>query len=137
EKPAGGAVRIPLHHHGAIANVRQQRIGHVGVILQQIAFGEAELWPEDLPEIREADLPALDGQDHIVLIAGNCQASWHGRKAERREGRKAEGSKVEASKLMPTLPFVACRAFLPGCPCHVKAEAVLPAASREGSRRGS
>ena len=56
EELAGGAVRIALHHHRAVAEVRQQHVGHVGVVLEQIALGEAELRPEDLAEVGEPDL---------------------------------------------------------------------------------
>ena len=36
--------------------MRQQDAGDLRVVPQEIALGQAELWPEDLPEIREADL---------------------------------------------------------------------------------
>ena len=66
-------MRVAFHHHRAVADVRQQDVGNVGVVLQQVALGQPELGPEDLAEIREADLFALDGQNDIVLIAGDDQ----------------------------------------------------------------
>ena len=56
EELAGGAVRIALHHHRAIAEVRQQHGGDVGVVLEQVALGEPELRPEELAEVGEPDL---------------------------------------------------------------------------------
>ena len=41
EELAGGAVRIPLHHHRAVADVRQQHGRDVGVVLNQVALGDA------------------------------------------------------------------------------------------------
>ena len=55
EELAGGAVRVPLHHHRAIAHVRQQHAGDVGVVLQQVALGQPELRPEHLAEVGEPD----------------------------------------------------------------------------------
>jgi len=63
------AIRVPLHHHRAATDVRQQNVCHRGVVLQQIAFREAQLWPEDLAQIGEADFFAVDLQDDRVLIA--------------------------------------------------------------------
>ena len=40
EEPAVGAVRVALHHHRAVSDVRQQRLRDVGVVLQQVAFGQ-------------------------------------------------------------------------------------------------
>ena len=40
------AVGIALHHHRAVAEVRQQGGRHVGVVLQQVALGVARLGPE-------------------------------------------------------------------------------------------
>ena len=71
------AVRVALHHHRAIAHVRQQHVGHVGVVLQQIAFGQAERRPEDLAEVGQPDLLAVDGQHDVVLIAaGKGRSGW-------------------------------------------------------------
>ena len=60
EELAGRAVRVALHHHRAIAQVRQQHVGDVGVVLQQVALGEAELRPEELAEVGEPDLLPVD-----------------------------------------------------------------------------
>ena len=47
----------------------------VGVVLEQIALGEPELRPEDLAEVGEPDFLAVDGEDDVVLIAGNRSAT--------------------------------------------------------------
>src|SRR5262245_45741352 len=73
EEVARGPMRVPLHHHRAVADVRQQHGGDIGVVLEEIAFRQTELGPEDLAEIREPDLLALDGCDDVVLIAGDDQ----------------------------------------------------------------
>ena len=51
EELAGGAVRVALHHHRAVADVRQQHRRDVGVVLDQIALGDAELGPERLARL--------------------------------------------------------------------------------------
>ena len=67
-------MRVAFHDHRAVTQVRQEYRRDVGVILEQIAFGEAQLGPENLPEVGESDLLAIDAQDDVVLIAGNGQA---------------------------------------------------------------
>ena len=71
EELAGGAVRIALHDHRAIAQVRQQRIGHVRVVLEQVALGQPELGPEDLAQVGQPDVLPIDGEDDVVLARGN------------------------------------------------------------------
>ncbi len=41
EEVAGGTVRIALHHHGPVAQVRQQHRRHVDVVLEEIALRDA------------------------------------------------------------------------------------------------
>ena len=55
--------------------MRQQHVRDVGVVLQQIAFGEPELGPEDLAEVGEPDLLPSDGEDDVVLIAREIACS--------------------------------------------------------------
>lgn len=62
EELAGGAVGIPLHHHRAIGDVREQQRGHVGVVLDQVAFGDAALGPEQFVEVGEPDIAAIDAE---------------------------------------------------------------------------
>ena len=61
-----GAVRVPLHHHRAVADVRQQDRRDVGVVLDQVALGDAELGPEQLVEVGERDLAPLDLQLRVA-----------------------------------------------------------------------
>src|SRR5262249_28305920 len=74
EERAARAVRVPLHDHRAIHDVRQERVGDVRVVLQQIAFRQLQLRPEDFPEVGEPHLLPVDGKDHVVLIAWNDEA---------------------------------------------------------------
>ena len=48
EELAVRAVRIALHHHRAVAEVRQQHGRHVRVVLEQVALRDPELGPERL-----------------------------------------------------------------------------------------
>ena len=61
-----GAVRIPLHDHRAIADVRQEHRGDVRVVLNQIAFRDAEVRPEQLVEVGQPDFAAFDRQDGMA-----------------------------------------------------------------------
>ncbi len=70
---SGGAVRIPLHDHRPIFDVRKQRVGDVRVVLQQIAFRQPKLGPEDLPQIGQAHFALADGKHHVVLVARDRQ----------------------------------------------------------------
>jgi hypothetical protein len=74
EEVAGRPMRIPLHHHGAVAQVRQQHRGDVSVVLKQIAFGQPELAPEYLAEIGETDFFLLDNKNRVVLVPRNDEA---------------------------------------------------------------
>src|SRR5262245_49667604 len=74
EELAGRAVRIALHHHRAIVDVREQYIRDIGVVLNEIAFRDAEGGPERLAQVRQPDFFSLDGQDDVVLVARNRQA---------------------------------------------------------------
>ena len=86
EELAGGAVRVALHHHRAIADVRQQDRRDVGVVLNQIALGDrraqartacpgwsaARSWPADL----ELELMPDFGMMTRVIR----QQAWHGQR---------------------------------------------------------
>ena len=74
--------------HRAVADVRQQDVGHRRVVLQQIALGQAESGPEDLAEVREPDLLARDGQDGVVNVTGD-EEGLHVARGSRR-GASAE-----------------------------------------------
>ena len=49
--------------------MRKQAGGDVGVVLKEIALREPEARPEDLSQVGETDVSAVDAQDHVVLIA--------------------------------------------------------------------
>ena len=67
------AVRVAFHHHRAIAQVRQQHAGDLRVVLEQVALGQAGLRPEDLAKVGQPDVFPVNGQDDVVLTAGNSQ----------------------------------------------------------------
>jgi hypothetical protein len=53
EKLAESSVRIPFHDHRSIRQVGQKILRNIGVILQQVALGNAVVRPKDLLEISE------------------------------------------------------------------------------------
>jgi hypothetical protein len=69
EEGPAGAVRIALHHHRAVTDVRQQDVGDVGVVLEQIALGQAEIGPKNLPQIGDADFPFREEERRVVFVA--------------------------------------------------------------------
>src|SRR5207253_6475850 len=68
EKIAFGAVWIALHHHRAVDEVRQQPWRDVGVVLQQIALGELQFFPEQLAKICELNLARTEAEDDVVHV---------------------------------------------------------------------
>ena len=56
EEVALRAVRVALHDHGPVDHVRQQPRRDVGVVLQQIALGDLQFFPEQLVQVRQAHL---------------------------------------------------------------------------------
>ena len=73
EELAGRTVRVPLHDHRAIVHVWEQHCRDVGVVLKEVALRQPKLRPEDLPKVRQPDLAAVNGEDGVVLVAGNAQ----------------------------------------------------------------
>ena len=49
-------MRIALHDHRPIGEVRQQHLRDIRVVLQQVALRQPELLPEDFAEVRQADV---------------------------------------------------------------------------------
>jgi len=66
EEFAVGAVGITLHHHGAVAQMREQERGNIGVVLQQIALGDGIFGPEELFEIGQMNRATV--RDDVRLI---------------------------------------------------------------------
>ena len=75
------AVGVALHHHRAVAQMRQQNRGDVGVVLEQIALGETELGPEDLSR----DWSAVPSGPRSVRTS--FSARWAAELAAERSGR--------------------------------------------------
>ena len=103
EELAGGAVRVALHDHRAIADVRQQHVGDVGVVLEQIALGEPELRPEQLAQVREADLLAVDGQRRRCPDRGDQRRGCM-RQPERDRDRSADAPLPQRRQLRRPRP---------------------------------
>ena len=64
-------MRVALHHHRPIADMRQQHVRDIGVILKQVPFGDAELGPERLAQVGDAHLDPPEpaqaaGGPHLV-----------------------------------------------------------------------
>src|SRR5688500_16262121 len=74
EKVAVRTVRIALHHHCPILDVRQQVLRHVGVVLQQITLRDVQLGPERFVEIGQANRFAFDGDVRLVRVGWNRDA---------------------------------------------------------------
>ena len=68
------AVGVTLHDHRAVGEMRQQRRRDVRVILQQMGFGDGEIGPEQLAQIREANLASHHHQHRVIDIGRNDDA---------------------------------------------------------------
>jgi len=60
EEVAGRAVRVALHDHRAIADVREQHGRHVRVVLNQHSLRDRALGPEGFVEVRKAHFALVD-----------------------------------------------------------------------------
>ena len=89
EELAAGPVGIALHHHRPIAQVRQERGSDVGVVLEEIALGQAELGPEDLAQVGELHLPPVDGEEDLLDVA---------RDDDRGRGRESRARRRRATR---------------------------------------
>ena len=67
---SAGSVRITLHHHRAISEVRQQYRRNIRIILQQIALGDS-LLPEELLEIGQLKFAPSHLDQCVVLVGRN------------------------------------------------------------------
>ena len=108
ERLAGGAVGIALHHHRPIDQVRQQHRRDVGVVLQQVALGEAELGPERLVEVGQLDFAVAEDDGRILagrdlhstaLRGGDRRWCTSARPAGRFRGRSSSGFRPRARSL--------------------------------------
>ena len=57
---AEGSIGVALHNHGAVTQVGQQYRRDIGVVLEEVAFGDFVFGPEGFLEIGQADLVAID-----------------------------------------------------------------------------
>lgn len=57
---AGSAIRVALHDHGPIPQVRQQNGRDIGIILQEITLGDGFTGPKQLSQIGQMDRIAID-----------------------------------------------------------------------------
>src|SRR5258705_5607718 len=65
------AVRIALHHHRAIREVREERGSHARVVLKKVALREFQLGPEELVEIGETDDLAVEIDLNVADTRGD------------------------------------------------------------------
>jgi hypothetical protein len=76
------AVRIALHYHRAILQVRQQDRRNIGIILQQIPLGDSALRPgelvepEEFVEMGELDFMSRDLNQCLVMAGRNYYARF-------------------------------------------------------------
>jgi hypothetical protein len=79
EEGASGAVWIPLHHHGAVGDVREENACDVRVVLNQAALRDAALRPERLAQVRQADIVAGHAERRVIGVGGNLKSRrpWH------------------------------------------------------------
>ena len=68
---AGDPVRIALHHHRAIGNVRKQNVGDAEVVAKQIAFRQPKRRKVNLSQIGQRDAATVDLNGRIVHLARN------------------------------------------------------------------
>jgi hypothetical protein len=71
---AGRAVRIALHDHGAVLDVRQYKRHDVRVVLQHVALRDAQLRPEWFLEIGQPHRSTADRQFEIFGVDRNRHA---------------------------------------------------------------
>ena len=116
ERLAVGAVGIALHHHRPVGEVRQQDVGDVGVVLQQVALGDAEPRPERLREVGEPDLAVADRERPRPCRWGSARRTAPARPADARRCApsarrrppscaKASTGGARASRRSRLLPF--------------------------------
>src|SRR5581483_8078813 len=87
ERLALRAVGIAAEHHRAIADVRQEDGGDLGVVPQQVALVGPAAREEDLAEVREGDLAVADPDGRGVDVARDAI----GDRARERGARAAPG----------------------------------------------
>jgi hypothetical protein len=62
-------IRIALHHHSAVPQVRKQDVRHISVVLKQVAFGDSALGPENLRQVGELHRAPVHIHDDIAFAA--------------------------------------------------------------------
>src|SRR5437764_15295563 len=87
ERGTGRAVRVALHHHRAVADVRQQHRRDVGVVLNEHPFRDAALGPEGLLQVRQADFFPVDEK---LRVAGGRH--FDARRFLHHEGRETDST---------------------------------------------
>jgi hypothetical protein len=71
EKVGSDPVWVSLHDHGAVTQMRQHPSRDVGVVLEQIALDQLELWKENFAEVREVYFAAVNFQIAFVGVVGD------------------------------------------------------------------
>ena len=89
EEVTGGAVGIALHHHRAVADVGQQHGRDASVVADEVALGDALLWPKHLREVRQLHHATADLDLGVGDVARDLDGRGGGRR--RRGPRAARG----------------------------------------------
>ncbi len=114
EERAFGAVRIALHDHGAIADVRQQHRRDAQVVADEVALGEAERGPERLGQVGEGGLAVAEGDDGAIEVPRDdvrrVRASrLTAARSTRRRGRGARAGRHQRCRRVRRRKIPKCR----------------------------
>jgi hypothetical protein len=78
EEIARRPVRISLHHHRAIGEMRHEDGRHLGVIGEQVPFGSFRPRPKGFPQIGQLDATPVHLDDDVVGIGREEVRPRHG-----------------------------------------------------------
>ena len=68
------AVGVALHDHGSVLQVREKDGSDIGVILEEIAFGDGVFGPEEFGQVGELNLISIDSELRFFGSVGNLYA---------------------------------------------------------------
>ena len=71
EEVSGNTVRIALHDHRAVGDVRNQDVGDARVVTKEIALGQLELGKIDFSQVGQSDPAAIYVESRVVNVIGN------------------------------------------------------------------
>src|SRR5205085_8395444 len=71
EEIALRAVRVALHDHCALDDVREEVRRDVRVVLQEIALGDLQCFPEEFAQVGEAHFAVAEAEGDVVGVGGD------------------------------------------------------------------